>query len=157
NAFMNGPVDVVWSDGRASLEEPWRAFLAPSAPAQIVHVLLSCYAVTAFAMCGIHAWFLLREREVEFHRRALGLALPLACATGLLMPLSGDFSARHVAAQQPWKLGAMEAHYVTQAHAPLRIGGVPDDATGELAYGLEVPGALSLLVGGSSDAVVRGL
>ncbi|TAJ23769.1 MAG: cytochrome ubiquinol oxidase subunit I, partial [Planctomycetota bacterium] len=158
NAFMNGPVEVVWSaDGRASLADPLSAFLAPSAPTQIAHVLLSCYAVTAFAMCGIHAWFLLRGREIEFHRRALGLALPLACATGLLMPLTGDLSARHVGAHQPWKLGAMEAHYATQAHAPLRIGGIPDDATGELHYGLEVPGALSLLVGGSTDAVVRGL
>lgn len=157
NAFMNLPVEVRWQGDGAFLDEPLRVFLAPFAPLQVVHVLLACYALTAFAMSAIHAGFLLRGREPEFHRRALGLALPLACATGLLLPISGDLSVRHLAERQPWKFAAMEAHYHSRARAPLHIGGIPDDEAQALRYGLEIPGGLSWLIGVEREHVVAGL
>ena len=46
SAFMNGP-------GRAPIRSPRMA--SPSWPYQVVHVLLSCYQATAWAMVGIHA------------------------------------------------------------------------------------------------------
>ncbi len=157
NAFMNEPIPVRWDGDRAYLDAPLSALLGPSAATQVLHVVLSSYAVTAFVMCGVHAALWLRGRERDFHRAALSLALPLACVMGLLMPLSGDLSAKHVSQNQPWKVGAMEAHYETRSCAPLYAGGVPNDETREVHLALALPCGLSILGGGSPDAVIRGL
>jgi cytochrome bd ubiquinol oxidase subunit I len=157
NAFMNLPVEVQWVNGRAFLEEPWRVFLAPSAATQVVHVLLSCYAVTGFAMAAVHAGLLLRGRDPSFHRAALNVALPVGAVAALLLPLSGDLSAKQVTTHQPWKLAAMEAHFETKACAPLLIGGWPDEATRTVRYGLEVPCGLSILGKMNPQAVITGL
>ncbi|MCU0695844.1 MAG: cytochrome ubiquinol oxidase subunit I [Myxococcaceae bacterium] len=157
NAFMNLPVEVQWTQGRAFLDEPWRVFLAPSALTQIVHVLLSCYAVTGFVMAAVHATLLLRGREPSFHRAALNVALPVGIVSALVLPLSGDLSAKQVTKHQPWKLAAMEAHFETRACAPLLIGGLPDEATGTVRFGLEVPCGLSVLGKMDPNAVITGL
>ena len=157
NAFMNEPIPVRWDGDRAYLDAPLTALFGPSAPTQVLHVLLSSYATTAFVMCGVHAALWLRGRERAFHRAALALALPVACAMGLLMPLSGDLSAKHVSKHQPWKVGAMEAHYETKPCAPLFVGGVPDDEAREVRLAIPLPCGLSILGGGSPSAVIGGL
>jgi hypothetical protein len=62
-----------------------------------------------------------------------------------------------VAATQPVKLAAMEGHFQTEARAPLRIGGWPDEQARHTRWAIEIPGALSWLAYGDADAVVRGL
>jgi len=148
NAFMNGPPLVV---------DPVTAMWSPSWPYQTVHVLISCYQATAWAMVGIHAIFLLRHPERTLHRKALALALPMACVTALVQPLSGDRSAKHLAVAQPIKLAAAEALLHTERRAPLHVGGVPDLATGQFHGAIAIPGGLSFLAFGDVDAQVTGL
>jgi cytochrome bd ubiquinol oxidase subunit I len=147
NAFMNNPGGF----------DPVSAMWSPSWLPQVTHVLISSYQATAFAMAGIHAAMLLRHPESTFHLKALGLALPVACLTALVQPLSGDFSAKHIAAHQPAKLAAAEAHFHTEPRAPLRVGGWPDLERRQLRGALEIPGALSFLAFGDFDRPVRGL
>jgi cytochrome bd ubiquinol oxidase subunit I len=157
NAFMNDPVGIVESTGGAMTFEPLRAMWSPSWPYQTVHVLLASYEATAWAMVGVHALFLLRDPLRGLHRKALGLALPLACVTALVQPLSGDRSAKHVALAQPSKLAAAEALMRTTRAAPLHVGGWPDLATGEIRGAISIPGGLSFLAHGDPDAMVIGL
>src|SRR5205823_6766561 len=98
---------------------------------------LAAIFATGLIVAAIHAFFLLRDRTNPFHRAALGLALAVACSSMPLQILSGDLSARAVARLQPAKLAAMEAHYRTQAGAPLIIGGIPQDQTMITDYPLE--------------------
>jgi cytochrome d ubiquinol oxidase subunit I len=51
----------------------------------------------------------------------------------------------------------MEAHYHTQAAAPLSIGGIPDDEQRRLIGAIEIPYMLSVLAHGDPQAVVIGL
>jgi cytochrome d ubiquinol oxidase subunit I len=51
----------------------------------------------------------------------------------------------------------MEAHYRTQAGAPLVIGGIPHDQTMTTDYSLEIPRGLSLLTAHDPNATVTGL
>jgi cytochrome d ubiquinol oxidase subunit I len=147
SAFMNGP-------GGA---DPLAAMASPSWPYQVVHVLLSCYQATAWAMVAISAFILLRNPTRTLHRKALALALPIACLTALAQPLSGDRSAKHLAVAQPLKLAAAEAHLHTGPRAALHVGGVPDLATGEFHGAIPIPGGLSFLAFGDFDATVTGL
>src|SRR5690606_4627919 len=93
----------------------------------------------------------------RFHRSALHIALLVAVPASLLQPISGDISAKFVAKWQPAKLAAMEGQFSTERGAPLRIGGIPDEAARETRYAIEVPKALSFLAFSDFNAEVRGL
>jgi cytochrome d ubiquinol oxidase subunit I len=157
NVFMNDPSGFTPTPTGPTDIQPLVAMFSPGWKYQTAHVLLSCYQATAFAMAGIHALVLLRHPGSAFHRKALSVALPLACLTALAQPLVGDFLAKHAAKAQPVKLAAMEGHFDTERGAPLRLGGLPDEETATTPYALEIPRGLSILAFGDPDAEVRGL
>jgi cytochrome d ubiquinol oxidase subunit I len=157
NAWMAVPVGFTLEAGRAVGVSPIQAMFPPGWVHEVLHVLLSCYAATGFAVAGIHALALLRDRTSPFHRAALRIALGVGGAAALLLPLSGDLSARQVAATQPLKLAALEGQFRTERGAPLRLGGLPDVERGETRFALEIPYGLSLLAFHEAQAEVKGL
>ncbi len=157
NAWMNSPAGFKIIDGKIADIDPIAAMLNPASFHEVVHMTLAAFVATGFMVAAVHAFFLLRDRNNPFHRAALGLALAVACISTPLQILSGDLSARAVARLQPAKLAAMEAHYRTQAGAPLVIGGIPQDQTMTTDYALEIPRGLSLLTAHDPNATVIGL
>jgi cytochrome bd ubiquinol oxidase subunit I len=157
NAWMNSPAGFKIIDGKIADIDPIAAMLNPASFHEVVHMTLAAFVATGFMVAAVHAFFLLRDRSNPFHRAALGLALVVACISTPLQILSGDLSARAVARLQPAKLAAMEAHYQTQAGAPLIIGGIPQDQTMTTDYALEIPRGLSLLTAHDPNATVVGL
>jgi cytochrome d ubiquinol oxidase subunit I len=157
NSWMNSPTGFELVGGRPVNVDPIAAMLNPAAFQQTLHMTLAAYTATGFAVAGIHAFLLLFDRENAFHRRALSVALILGVPAAALQPISGDISARQVAAYQPVKLAAMESHFETMAGAPLTIGGWPDPDRGETRYAIKIPYGLSLLAFHDPHAVVKGL
>lgn len=157
NAWMNCPRGFQLVDGRVAEVDPFAAMLNPATGAQTAHMIVAAYMVTGFVMASVHALPLLRGRDAAYHRRAIALALALAAPLTPVQMVIGDWAARVVADLQPVKLAAMEGQFQTQRHAPLRIGGLPDDKDRVTRYAIEIPGALSWLAYGDVDAEVRGL
>jgi len=157
NAWMNAPTGFEMVDGRVTRIDPIAAMLNPAALQQVIHMVLAAYVATGFAVAAVHAFFLLRDRTNAFHRTAFGISLAVAVIGIPLQMVSGDMIARMVAHRQPAKFAAMEAHYRTEAGAPITIGGIPDDAAMTTRYGLRIPRGLSLLATGDPNASVRGL
>jgi len=157
NSWMNSPAGFDLVGGRPVNIDPIAAMLNPMAFQQTLHMTLAAYAATGFAVGGIHAFLLLFDPANAFHRRALTAALALGAPAAVLQPISGDLSARSVAARQPIKLAAMESHFETMAAAPLTIGGFPDPESGATRYAIKIPYGLSLLAFHDPHAVVRGL
>ncbi|HLP25697.1 MAG TPA: cytochrome ubiquinol oxidase subunit I [Acidobacteriota bacterium] len=157
NAWMNAPTGFTFVDGQFTGIDPVAAMLNPASLHQVLHMTLAAYVATGFGVTGIHAFFLLRKPDSAFHRAAFVLSAALGCVAIPLQIASGDLAARRVAELQPAKLAAMEAHYHTGPRAPFVIGGVPDSDTQTVRGAIEIPAALSILVGGSPDAVVTGL
>jgi cytochrome d ubiquinol oxidase subunit I len=157
NAWMNTPEGFVLKDGVATEIDPIRALLTPSMIAETLHMTLAAYAATGLLVAGIHASLLLKDRSNAFHRKALGIALAVGGVAALLQPLSGHYSAQVVAETQPAKLAAMEGQFQTERGAPLRIGGLPDPASGTTRYAIEVPYGLSILAFNDPHAEVKGL
>ncbi|MGH9839739.1 MAG: cytochrome ubiquinol oxidase subunit I [Blastocatellia bacterium] len=157
NAWMNTPAGFRLVDGQAVDVDPLAAMQNPAAFPQTLHMLLAAYAATGFVVAGIHAYLLLGDRENRFHRHALAVALAVGGVTAVLQPLSGDLLAKAVARNQPAKLAAFEGHFKTERGAPLRIGGMPDEAAGVTRYALEIRYGLSLLAFNDPHAVVKGL
>jgi cytochrome d ubiquinol oxidase subunit I len=157
NAFMNTPAGITLVNGRIASVDPIAGMLNPSTLQQAIHMLLASYAATGLAVAGIHAAMLLRRRDAVFHKRALSIALVIGVPAAILQPLSGDLSARAVAQWQPIKLAALEGQFETEKGAPLRIGGIPDEAAGKTRFALEIPYGLSLLAFHDPKAEVQGL
>ncbi|MEW6129289.1 MAG: cytochrome ubiquinol oxidase subunit I [Acidobacteriota bacterium] len=157
NAWMNAPTGFRLIDGKPVDIDPIAAMQNPAAFSETLHMILAAYAATGFAVAGIHGFLLLRDRQNLFHRAALAIALTVGGVTAVLQPLSGDLLAKTVAVNQPAKLAAFEGQFKTETGAALRIGGIPDEAAGETPYALEIPGGLSFLAFGDTQATVKGL
>jgi cytochrome d ubiquinol oxidase subunit I len=157
NAWMNTPTGFDIVNGRIVNIDPIAAMLNPAAFAQTLHMMLAAYAATGFVVAGIHALRLLSDPRNAFHQRALVLAVLVGAPAALLQPVSGDLCARVVARWQPVKLAAMEGQFKTEAGAPLRIGGWPDEEAAETRYAIEIPKGLSLLAFHDPSAEVKGL
>jgi cytochrome d ubiquinol oxidase subunit I len=157
NAWMNAPTGFRLVDGKLVDIDPIAAMMNTAALPQTVHMTLAAYAATGFAVAGIHAFMLRRDRTNRFHRAALAIALAVGGVSAILQPLSGDLIAKTVAKTQPVKLAAFEGQFHTEPAAPLRIGGIPDEEAGVTRYAIEVPYALSILAYGDPHATVKGL
>jgi len=157
NAWMNAPTGFRLVDGKPVDIDPIAAMMNPAAFPQTLHMTLAAYAATGFAVAGIHAFMLMRDRANRFHRAALAIALVVGGVSSILQPLSGDLIAKTVAKTQPVKLAAFEGQFHTEQGAAFRIGGIPDEAAGETRYAIEVPYLLSILAYGDPQATVKGL
>jgi cytochrome d ubiquinol oxidase subunit I len=105
----------------------------------------------------VYAVGVLKGRHDEYHRRGLALGLTVGLALAPVQIVVGDRAAKVVAENQPVKLAALEGQWDTEAHAPLRIGGLPDAQQERTRFAIEVPGGLSWLAYGNSGTVVQGL
>jgi len=157
NSWMNSPAGFDWVGGKAVNVDPVAAMFNDAWLSQAIHMTLAAFVSTSFAVAGVHAFLLRKNKKNLFHRRALQIALSFGAVAALLQPLSGDFSAKDIAKRQPAKLAAAEALYKTSKPAPLIIGGIPNDKTQEVNYALHLPGFLSFLAHGDFNAEVTGL
>jgi cytochrome d ubiquinol oxidase subunit I len=157
NSWMNTPRGVRFEGGRAVEIDPIAAMLNPSTGPQTAHMIVAAYMVTGFAVAAYYARCLRRDPASRYARRALMLSLVLGSVMTPLQFVVGDRMARRVAEVQPVKLAAMEGQFRTEAGAPLRIGGLPDQAEHTTRFALEIPGMLSWLAYGNRHAEVAGL
>lgn len=142
---------------RAEIHDFWAMVFNPSTMHRLVHVWIGAFILGAFFVMSISAWYLLKNRHVEFARKSFRGALLLATLSSLAQLVSGDLQAKSVAEHQPAKLAAMEGQFETQARAPLHLFGWPDEEDKTIKYGIAVPGLLSWLVHGDVDREVAGL
>ncbi len=157
NAWMNSPAGFDWVNGKAINIDPVKAMFNNAWFSEATHMILAAFISTAFAVAGVHAFLLLKNRSRLFHAQAVKTALIFGSVAALLQPFSGDYSAKYVADKQPAKLAAMEGLYKTSKPAELLIGGIPDDKEQRVNYALHIPGGLSFLAKGNFNAAVTGL
>ncbi len=157
NGWMNAPSGFDYVDGQFLNIDPIQALLNPAWFTQALHMVLAAFTATGFAVAGIHAFQILKNKQTEIHKKAFKIAITFGAIAAILQPISGDISAKDVAKRQPVKLAAMEAHYETSKGVPLYIGGIVDQEKKEVKYKIEIPKALSFLAFGDFDAEVKGL
>jgi len=157
NGWMNSPAGFDWVDNQAINIDPFAAMLNNASLHQGIHMTIAAFAATGFAVAGIHAFLLLKNKNIPFHQAAVKIALIFGATASLLQPISGDFISRHLTEHQPEKAAAMHAQFKTQKGAPLLIGGIPLEKEKTVKFGIYIPGMLSLLAHHDFNAEVTGL
>lgn len=157
NGWMNSPAGFDIVNGKWVNIDPVAAMFNPASLQQGIHMTIAAFAATGFAVAGLHAFLLFRERQDRLHAAAVRIALLFGAAAALLQPISGDLSAKMIAELQPEKFAAMESHFKTEKNASLLIGGIPIEDERKVILGLHIPGMLSFLAHGDFDSEVTGL
>jgi cytochrome d ubiquinol oxidase subunit I len=143
---------------RAEITDFWSVVFNPSAMDRLVHVLIGAFILGAFFVLSISAYYLLKNRHVDFARKSFVTALVVAVIASIAMLGSGDSQGRVVARYQPAKLAAMEGVFKTTAgSAPIHIFGIPDSKARVVHFNIEIPGLLSFLVHRDFSTPVPGL
>src|SRR6476661_4811906 len=157
NAWMNSPSGFDFVDGKYLNIDPIAAMFNDAWFSQALHMCIAAFAATGFAVAGVHAFMILKKKNIAFHTRSFKIAAIFGTVAAVLQPLSGDISAKDVAKRQPAKLAAMEAHFHTEKAAPLIIGGIVDKKNRQVNYALKIPGLLSFMAHGDFNKEVKGL
>lgn len=157
NAWMNSPQGFRMVGGKVVDPEPFTAMMNPATWAQTTHMIVAAYLVTGFVVASYYAAAILRGAIGLHHRRALALGLGMGVAAALPQIATGHWAGQMVARTQPAKFAALEGQFRTERGAPIRLGGLPDEETGETPFAIEIPGGLSWLAHGDADAEVLGL
>ncbi|WP_312557942.1 cytochrome ubiquinol oxidase subunit I [Empedobacter brevis] len=157
NAWMNSPTGFDFLNGQYLNIDPVKAMFNDAWFSQALHMTIAAFCATGFAVAGLHAYLILKGKNVNFHREAFKISSVLAISAAMLAPLSGDISAKDVANRQPIKLAAMEAHFKTEESAAFVLGGIVNEEKEEIKYAVKVPGVLSFLVHSDFKTPVKGL
>ncbi len=160
NSWMQTPAGYhIVGEGlkaRAEITDFWAMVFNPSSMDRLLHTISGCWQAGAWMMVSVGAYYLLRKIHREFALASIKLGLALAVASALFTLVTGHSSAEGVAKNQPEKLAAFEGQWDTQKNAPLIIAGWVDEKN-EKTHGIEIPGMLSLLAKGSTEAEIQGL
>ena len=160
NSWMHTPVayELVGEgiNQVARITDFWSMVFNPSAMVRFTHTLTGAFIQGGFLVLSVSAYFFLKGRYLAFAQKSFQIALIFTTVVCLLQPLIGHQHAQVVATYQPTKLAAFEGLYETEKEAPLYILGYTDPQN-EKTYGIAIPGMLSFLVFGDTQAEVQGL
>jgi cytochrome d ubiquinol oxidase subunit I len=129
----------------------------PSFPYRFFHMVIGSYLTTAFAVGGIAAYYLRRNRHVRHARVMLGMAMIMAIFVTPIQAMLGDLHGLNTLEHQPAKVSAIEGIWNTERGAALRLFGWPNQAQEKTEYAIEIPKLSSLILTHSLNGEVRGL
>jgi len=158
NSWQQTPAGYVIRNGRAELTSFAEAVFNPSTLIRYFHTVDAALISGAFFMAGIAAYYLLKNREVVFAKKAMTVAVVFGLVASVLelMPL-GHGHARQVARTQPEKFAAIEGLYTSTGGAPLVLFAVPTTDPPKLHGTIEIPGLLGWLAFGDPNVPIRGI
>ncbi|MFQ6676065.1 MAG: cytochrome ubiquinol oxidase subunit I [Fidelibacterota bacterium] len=145
------------SNVRAEIVDFWEMVFNPSSMDRLSHVIMGSWQAGAFFVLSVSAWYLLKGRHTSFARSCMKIALGLAVVASVLQLVTGHASAVGISETQPAKLAAFEGHYSEREPAPMYLFGWVDEKGQQVRWGIPIPGMLSWLLYGDSEAPVTGL
>ncbi|ASY46231.1 MAG: cytochrome ubiquinol oxidase subunit I [Sphingobium sp.] len=160
NSWMQTPTGYeIGANGQFLPGPSWTAIIFnPSFPYRLVHTVLAAYLTTAFAVGGVGAWHLLKDRTNPGARTMFSMAMWMAAIVAPIQIFAGDMHGLNTLEHQPVKVMAMEGHYESHPDgAPLILFGIPDSARKRVDYAISIPKASSLILKHDLNAPMKGL
>jgi cytochrome bd ubiquinol oxidase subunit I len=160
NSWMQTPVGYeIGANGQFLPGPSWAAIIFnPSFPYRLVHTVIAAYLTTAFAVGGVGAWHLLKDRDNPGARKMFSMAMWMAALVAPVQILAGDMHGLNTLEHQPAKVMAMEGHFQSHPNgAPLILFGIPNAQEQRVDYAIEIPKASSLILKHDMNAPLAGL
>ncbi|PNU04545.1 cytochrome ubiquinol oxidase subunit I [Novosphingobium guangzhouense] len=160
NSWMQTPTGYeIGANGQFLPGPSWAAIIFnPSFPYRLVHTVLAAYLTTAFAVGGVGAWHLLKDRANPGARTMFSMAMWMAAIVAPIQIFAGDMHGLNTLEHQPAKVMAMEGHYDSHPDgAPLILFGIPNSKEKRIDHAIAIPKASSLILKHELNAPLRGL
>jgi len=157
NSWMHTPAGFSMVDGRFFPFDWFEIIWNPSFPYRFMHTVTAVYLTTAFAVIGVAAFYLRRDRFVEESRTMLVMGLGLASILVPLQAVLGDLHGLNTLHYQPEKLAAIEGIWDTRSNQSMVLFAIPDESAETNRAAIEVPGLASLYLRHSLEGRVLGL
>lgn len=165
NAWMQNPVGMEFDPSQMRNEMNDFASVAFNAVAinKFFHAVFSGWTLAGVFVIGVSCWLLWRRRNIQCAKSSLKVGAWVGLAGIVLTCFTGHGSAVQVARVQPMKLAAMEGLYRGSVGQDLVGVGVlnPDKCIGDgvdpMAFSIDIPYGLSLLVDSRTDLFVPGI
>ena len=160
NGWMQNPVGAIFNPDtmRMELSSFYEVVFNPVAQAKFVHTISAGYVTGAMFVLSISAFYLLRNRHVDFAKRSMAVAASFGLASALCVIVLGDESGYTATEDQKMKIAAIEALWETHpAPAPLTLIGLPNQKEMRTDYEVQIPWLLGLIATRSIDGEVMGI
>ncbi|HCC85238.1 MAG: Cytochrome bd quinol oxidase subunit 1 apoprotein [Proteiniphilum acetatigenes] len=166
NAWMQYPTGMEFNPDsvRNEMTDFWAVTFSPVAYNKFLHATFSCWAMGAAFVVAISGWYLLKSRHTDFAIKSLKIGSLVGLVSFIMLAVTGDGSAYHVAQKQPMKLAAMEGLYKGTEGAGLVAVGMLNpakekynDDVDPYIFKIEIPKLLSLLGYRDINAFVPGV
>jgi cytochrome d ubiquinol oxidase subunit I len=147
NSWMQHPVGyrVNPITGRAELHDFGALLTNPTLWTHFPHTIFAALVTGGMFVIGVSAWHLLRDHETELFRRSASIALVVSLVSTIGVVLVGHWQMVQMTDEQPMKAAAAESLWNTTQGAGLSLFAIPDQASGENLFDIELPHGLSLL------------
>jgi len=161
NAWINLPKGFDIIGGKLSNIDVWNAMFSRTSVIEFAHSMLGYYLAAMMALAGIYAFKLKKEKLSDrFNSLNFYVIKKILLASSIVILLSivtGSISAKYLAENEPSKLAQIEAVTKTGAHSSYVFGGIINSEGKLVGPRIVVPNLLSILVGESPNAEVKGL
>jgi cytochrome d ubiquinol oxidase subunit I len=158
NSWMQTPAGYAINEVGQFVPDDWFAIVFnPSFPYRLVHMLLASYLTTAFVVCAVGAYHLIKAPHNPLAKTMLSMALWMIVIVAPIQIIVGDFHGLNTLEHQPAKVAAMEGHYESHDGAPLILFGIPDDDAKQMNYQVAIPKLGSLILTHELNGTVKGL
>lgn len=157
NSWMQTPAGFKIEGGRAILTNFFQAAINHSTIIRFIHTVIAGWITGSLLVAGISAWYLLKNRHMEYAKTLLRIALIIFIPTAILQLFTGHAHSVQVAKTQPEKMAAFEALWETREAAPLALFGIPDEGRQKTHLYIGIPNMLSFLVHFDPGAEIKGL
>ncbi|WP_226703355.1 cytochrome ubiquinol oxidase subunit I [Microbulbifer elongatus] len=136
----------------------WDVIFNPSFPYRLVHTVTAAYLTTAFAVGGVGAWHLLKDRSNVGARKMFSMAMWMAVLVTPVQIFAGDLHGLNTLEHQPVKVLAMEGDFERSPNgAPLILFGLPDEEAATVHFKVAIPKLGSLILRHDPNAPLPGL
>lgn len=160
NAWMQNPVGSKFnlSTMRMEMTSFYEVFFNPVAQSKFVHTVSAGYVTGSVFVLSISAYYLLKNKYVDFAKRSMVVAASFGLASALSVVVLGDESGYTLTEHQKMKIAAMEAMWETApAPAGLTVFGIPDQKAGKTHFEVKIPYLLGIITTRSFDQKVPGI
>ncbi len=160
NGWMQNPVGSEFNPITMRMELTSFADILfnPVAQDKFVHTVSAGYVTGSVFVLAISAWYLLKNKHVEFAKRSIRIASAFGLASAFSVVILGDESGYAVGEFQHAKLAAMEAMWETEpAPASFNLVAWPNEAEQKNDWAIHIPYAMGLIATRSTDGVLPGI
>ncbi|MBI4356637.1 MAG: cytochrome ubiquinol oxidase subunit I [Gammaproteobacteria bacterium] len=157
NSWMQTPTGFEMIEGKAHATDWMAIVFNPSMPYRLIHMLTASGLTVAFLIAGISAYRTLRGDKAPSVQVALKTGIVLAALLTPLQIFVGDQHGLNTFKYQPAKVAAIEGVWETERGIPAIIFALPDEATRQNRFAIQIPKLSSWILTYDWNGEVRGL